>query len=429
MKPTFSMDKTHQPYSLLVVRETPSESEPLIQMLRDDGYQVFQARSREEAEPIFQQEIAVVLAEQHLLEGAGRDLLDTIHAFPKPLWMLLTPSPSDRLLAAAKQGEIYAYLPPPWSADTLYTLVTRAVDHYHLMQTQTRRLREGTPADSSSEQSPPPTADTFAEAVQIEKMVTLGQMLTGVVHEINTPAGAINAAIDNMISHLKLLIESFRTFDAMGMTCDHIRQIMPLVTEMMTTLEGRPRRASSRAIRHEQKVILERLKPYAISNRRKIAKDLARMGFGERLDTLLSLAQEYDLDALMTFFNNCSRLIHAMQDIKVSISILNRLVGAVKSYAYPMQETPELADLHETLDTALIILNNKLKHRIEVEFLPGDLPQIVCYPGELCYAWINILHNAIQAIEQKGRIVIETFTTETYVGVKITDNGQGIPPQ
>ena len=55
------------------------------------------------------------------------------------------------------------------------------------------------------------------------------------------------------------------------------------------------------------------------------------------------------------------------------------------------------------------------------------LPQIYCYPGDLSNLWINLLQNAIQAMDGRGDIRIDTFLTDAFLGVSIADSGCGIP--
>ncbi len=87
----------------------------------------------------------------------------------------------------------------------------------------------------------------------------------------------------------------------------------------------------------------------------------------------------------------------------------------------------KMADIHEGLDSTLILLRNKYKERIEIKKHYGDIPEIECYPGQLNQVFMNILSNAIDAIVEKGTITISTSKSNGSIRVSIKDTGRGIP--
>ena len=87
----------------------------------------------------------------------------------------------------------------------------------------------------------------------------------------------------------------------------------------------------------------------------------------------------------------------------------------------------KIADIHEGLDSTLILLHNRYKDRIDIIRNYGDIPQIECYPGQLNQVFMNILSNAIDAIESRGKITITTTNIDGMVRISIKDNGRGIP--
>lgn len=86
-------------------------------------------------------------------------------------------------------------------------------------------------------------------------------------------------------------------------------------------------------------------------------------------------------------------------------------------------------DIHENIDTTLSLLYHELRDRATVVKEYGDIPLIQCYPNELNQAFMNLFRNAIQAIESQGTITVATCADETQVYVKISDTGEGIPPE
>src|SRR5256886_16471425 len=92
----------------------------------------------------------------------------------------------------------------------------------------------------------------------------------------------------------------------------------------------------------------------------------------------------------------------------------------------PLQEV----DVKSSLETTLIIMHHKLKRGILVtrEFAP-DLPKVMAYGSELNQVWTNLIDNAIDAMKEKGKLLVRAVRENEYVLVEIADDGPGIPPE
>ncbi|MEM6263869.1 MAG: ATP-binding protein [Bacteroidota bacterium] len=88
-------------------------------------------------------------------------------------------------------------------------------------------------------------------------------------------------------------------------------------------------------------------------------------------------------------------------------------------------------DIHQGLDSTLVLLNNKLKDRVTVEKSYGELPLLEGFPGKINQVLMNVLNNAIQAIpsDEKGHIQLTTRQLEEEIEVEIQDSGKGIPEE
>ena len=86
----------------------------------------------------------------------------------------------------------------------------------------------------------------------------------------------------------------------------------------------------------------------------------------------------------------------------------------------------EKLDINNGLDTSLLLLKNKYKDRIEIiKNYDPELPQLLCYPGKINQAFLNILSNAVDSIKEKGTIWIATKVTEESIDISIKDSGIG----
>ncbi len=415
-----------QPDSVVFVEPGDGPLAQFIKKLRRE-YKVFYVHGKDELSNIVKNDIAVVVADQDAIGQTKQEVLHTMAMSPKSLWIILgNQRKANGFTKAIEEGRMYQYVTHSWHPDELYILTKRALEHYHLLREHSKVVDDLYEKKNHSGTVRDDTRQPSASSVQSEKMVTLGQMVAGVAHEINTPSGAINAAIGNINHYLKRLLESCWTLDKQKIEREDLRQIFNIIAAMLTALDEKPRRTTIE-VRMEQKGILEKFNRQNIPNSRKIAKDIARLGLTEHRQDVLILGERYGMENMLSFFTNCGRIISAAKNIKLSIDILTRFILALKSYSHPWQENPELADIHESIGTALIILDNWLKQRIQVDYRSCNVPEIFCYSSELSHVWLNLLHNAIQAIEDEGKILIETSVNDQYVAVKITDTGKGIP--
>jgi signal transduction histidine kinase len=116
-----------------------------------------------------------------------------------------------------------------------------------------------------------------------------------------------------------------------------------------------------------------------------------------------------------------------IESIKNGTKRTTEIVRGLRTFSRLDEDILKIADIHDGLDSTLILLHNKYKNRIEVVKNYGDIPQIECYPGQLNQVFMNLLSNAVDAIDDKGIITISTSISDSFITVSIKDTGQGIP--
>jgi ligand-binding sensor domain-containing protein/signal transduction histidine kinase len=120
----------------------------------------------------------------------------------------------------------------------------------------------------------------------------------------------------------------------------------------------------------------------------------------------------------------------ASDQIVNGVSRVSTIIQSMMDYTHPGRGVLEQANVHQLVETTLVFIrsNNKEMYDIETEFFP-ELPEILCYPGELIQVFMNLLINAADAIQEKGQpglIKISTSVKDNDVVVAVTDNGCGI---
>ncbi|BBD61090.1 integral membrane sensor signal transduction histidine kinase [Nostoc sp. HK-01] len=147
-------------------------------------------------------------------------------------------------------------------------------------------------------------------------------------------------------------------------------------------------------------------------------------------DELVALAEEIDLDFIK---QDLPKLLQSMQ---VGAKRAKEIVLSLKNFSRLDETEFHAVDIHACIESTLLILNNRLKKRITVVKKYGELPNIEGYGGALYQVFMNILSNAIDALEESENeeasqeIIITTqCLDEEWIQIKIADNGSGISPE
>jgi two-component system, NtrC family, sensor kinase len=141
------------------------------------------------------------------------------------------------------------------------------------------------------------------------------------------------------------------------------------------------------------------------------------------IDEIQDLTEEIDLPFVLEDF---SRVLQSMQ---TGAERIEEIIGLLRSFSRLDEADLKLVDLHEGLDSTLMILGSRLNCKINVIKEYGELSKIECYAAALNQVLLNLLSNAIDALEyqEQPKITIRTSATQHSIQIEITDNGIGIP--
>ncbi len=190
------------------------------------------------------------------------------------------------------------------------------------------------------------------QLAQSRKMASLGQLVAGVAHEINTPIGSING-------------NAGVSKKALGM--------------LRAALD-------------------------ADAGKALLAGD-------KKLARALQILEE----------NNDSNLIASERIVET--------VSALRNFARLDESERKRANLHDGIDSTLRLMRHELRHGVEVVKDYGDIPEIACWPNQLNQVFMNLLVNAVQALDGAGTITITTAVDGDDIVVRVRDTGKGIAPE
>lgn len=211
------------------------------------------------------------------------------------------------------------------------------------------------------------------QLVQTEKMSSLGQMVAGVAHEINNPVNFIHGNLEH--------------------ACNYVQDVLALL----------------------------------------VAYQLA---FPKATPEILELADEIDV----TFVQE--DLPKLLKSMRVGTDRIREIVLSLRTFSRLDEAEVKSVDIHAGLDSTLMILSNRLKATdqrpaIQIQKHYGELSPIECYAGQMNQVFMNLLTNAIDAIDEDKRgdreppqiAITTTLADPETVQIVITDNGPGIAPE
>ena len=205
------------------------------------------------------------------------------------------------------------------------------------------------------------------QIVQSEKMASLGQLTAGVAHEINNPINFVYAGANTLRSLLDEFMEIINHYE-------------------------------------------------------KLSSEQQELKLKDTVAKIQALKEEQEYDELKKDIDDI------VNDIIVGADRTAAIVRGLRNFSRLDEDNIKLANINECIDSTLVILSGQFKEFIEVEKdYDPYLPDVYCYPGQLNQVFLNILNNARQAIEKRGKIWIKTSNAEKYITISIKDTGSGIP--
>ncbi|HEY4392458.1 MAG TPA: ATP-binding protein [Polyangia bacterium] len=284
-------------------------------------------------------------------------------------------------------------------------------------------------ANSEIERTLRELGEAQGQLIHSEKMAGLGMLVAGIAHEVNSPAAAVQGLVDALSETVRRLGHSAHALSALGLPPASVARFFELIDGLLPEMMSAPLLTSLEA---RQQVRRLKTAFLGADGAGEAAAMLAEVGpIGERVaPELRALVGDKSLAPLAGYLREVAFLARTAGTIRTAIGAIRRIVGALKRYSRLDEAPLERVDVHAGIEDTLVILSHQLKYGengVTVKRSFGSLPAVTAYVGELNQVWTNLIHNAIQAMDGRGEILIETKSENRDVIVAIEDTGPGIP--
>jgi len=212
------------------------------------------------------------------------------------------------------------------------------------------------------------------QLVESEKMASLGQLTAGIAHEINNPINFVTSNVNPLKRDIAMIIDTLNQFEELA------------------------------------------------------------LGDGVDLETkkqkIAALKEDIEYDYLMT------EIDYLLKGISEGSERTAEIVKGLRIFSRVDEDDLKKVNIHEGIDSSIIIVNSLLNDKIKIEKHYGELPLVDCYPGKLNQVFLNIISNGIHAINKHfdgktgGVISVSTKQSDdSHVQIRIKDNGMGMDDQ
>ncbi|MDZ7957231.1 MAG: ATP-binding protein [Aulosira sp. DedQUE10] len=239
--------------------------------------------------------------------------------------------------------------------------------------------------------------------------------------------GILGTAFNQVLQRVKSLLEEQK---AAALRQQQLQEAQLVQSEKMSSL-GRMVAGVAHEINNPVNFIYGNLEP-AINHVDDLL-ELLRI-YSQELPNPPLAVQEYASEIDVEFVEE--DLPKVLQSMKFGADRVRQIVLSLKNFSRLEEAEAHAVNLHECIDSTLLILNNRIKKGITVERNYGDIPNIEGFAGSLYQVFMNIINNALDALEGKqntqeaAKIAIATKRQDNnWVVVHIADNGSGIAPE
>jgi signal transduction histidine kinase len=274
------------------------------------------------------------------------------------------------------------------------------------------------------------TRNTQRVVGQRERLLALGSLSAGLMHELNNPAAAAVRATSSLrervagMRHKLGMIGAGKWSKATLATLTQLQDRAVELTAKAPSLS--PLETSDR-----EDALTDWLDDHDIASGWQLAPVFVQAGLDT--DWLNHVADSVDdevLDSALRWLGYTVETELLMTEIEDSTTRISTLVGAARQYSQLDRAPYQVVNVHELLDSTLLMLSGKIPPGITVvKDYDTTLPPVPGYAGELNQVWTNLIDNAVSAMNGTGTLTVRTTRDRDQVCIEFGDTGSGIPKE
>ena len=242
-------------------------------------------------------------------------------------------------------------------------------------------------------------------------------------HEINTPIGVVKGSgkvITQALAQAMVRVPAlFEKLDSASRSL--FLQLIERATEPTAVLSSREQRAISREIAAALVVA-------GISDAIRKSDALMQLGVQPDLAEFLQLLQHPECDLILDAAQSIGAIGKSARNINAAVDQVSKIIFALKSFSRSAGNSEMVvAKVQDSIETVLTIYESQIRRGTELVRDITDLAPLRCLPDELTQVWINLIHNALQAMNYEGTLSIGLRQVGHEAVVSVGDTGCGIP--
>src|SRR5581483_4936561 len=224
---------------------------------------------------------------------------------------------------------------------------------------------------------------TQSQVIHTTKLASLGQMVAGVAHEINTPLGFVKSNVEVIGDLLDDYRKLVKQYDAAVQYC----------LQPVDLIFGADKASLDKLVKHVDEARRKLFEAHTALEKTSLLKDAKEL----------------------------------LGDASEGLAQLGSLVQNLKGFSRVDRDGMDSMDLNEGIESALMIAQHQLRDRVKIVKHLQPLPKVRCMPSQMNQVFLNLITNAAQAIDGEGTLTIESKPVGKEVEISIADTGCGIP--